>query len=93
MLFFPTDVLHEGWTNWVYDSFDHALLPDILFYDPRQPARYPHNGRTLTDDVADVFFSMYTNRNMTDRVGPHRDLLDEFPYLGLPHDQRLDANF
>jgi hypothetical protein len=69
------------------------LLPDILFYDPRQPARYPHNGRTLTDDVVDVFFSMYTNRNVTDKVGPHRDLLDEFPYLGLPHDQRLDADF
>lgn len=62
------------------------LLPDILFYDPRQPARYPQNGRTLTDDVVDVFFSMYTNRNVTDKVGPHRDLLVEFPYLGLPHD-------
>jgi hypothetical protein len=62
------------------------LLPDILFYDPLQPARYPQNGRTLTDDVVDVFFSMYTNRNVTDKVGPHRDLLEEFPYLGLPHD-------
>jgi hypothetical protein len=20
---FSTGVLHEGWTNWVYDSFDH----------------------------------------------------------------------
>jgi len=62
-----------------------TLLPDILFYDPRRPVSFPHNGRTLTDDVADVFFSMYANRNVTDKVGPHRDLLDEFPYLGPPH--------
>jgi hypothetical protein len=61
------------------------LLPDILSYDPREPVRYPHNGRTLTDDVVDVFFSMYTNRNVTDKVGPHGDLLDEFPYVGSPH--------
>ena len=61
------------------------LLPDILSYNPREPVRYPHNGRTLTDDVVDVFFSIYTNRNVTDKVGPHADLLDEFPYLGPPH--------
>jgi uncharacterized protein DUF4331 len=61
------------------------LLPDILSYDPREPVRYPDNGRTLTDDVVDLFFSMYANRNVTDKVGPHGDLLDEFPYLGPPH--------
>jgi len=64
------------------------MLRDILSYDPRAPARFPHNGRTLTDDVVDVFFSIYTNRNVTDKVGPHRDLLDEFPYLGPPHEVR-----
>jgi uncharacterized protein DUF4331 len=62
------------------------LLPDILSYDPREPALYPHNGRTLSDDVVDLFFSIYTNRNVTDKVGSHGDLLDEFPYLGPPHD-------
>jgi len=62
------------------------LLPDILPYDPRGPACFPHNGRTLTDDVVDLFFSMYANREVTDKVGPHGDLLDEFPYLGPPHD-------
>jgi hypothetical protein len=62
------------------------LLPDILSYDPREPVRYPHNGRTLTDDVVDVFLSMYTNgKVMGDKVGPHGDLLDDFPYLGPPH--------
>src|SRR3989440_8184824 len=61
------------------------LLPDILSYHPREPARFPHNGRTLTDDVVDLFFSIYANRNVTDKVGPHGDLLNEFPYLGPPH--------
>ena len=62
------------------------LLPDILSYDPRGPARSPHNGRTLTDVVVDVFFSMLTNGKVTgDKVGPHSDLLDGFPYLGPPH--------
>jgi Domain of unknown function (DUF4331) len=63
------------------------LLPDILSYDPRGPVRFPQNGRTLTDDVVDVFLSMFTNGKVTgDKVGPHGDLLDEFPYLGPPHD-------
>jgi hypothetical protein len=63
------------------------LLPDILSYDTRGPARFPQNGRTLTDDVVDVFLSMFTNGKVTgDKFGPHGDLLDEFPYLGPPHD-------
>ena len=65
------------------------LLPDVLYYDPSRPAFYPKNGRTLTDDVVDFFFSVVTNGKMTgDKVGPHGDLLDKFPYLGPPHDQR-----
>ncbi len=68
-------------------SVASMLLPDILSYDPREPVRYPHNGRTLTDDVADAFFSLYANRKVTDKVGPHEDLLSEFPYVGPPHNQ------
>jgi len=30
--------------------------------------------------------AMYANREVTDKVGPHSDLLDEFPYLGPTHD-------
>jgi hypothetical protein len=38
------------------------------------------------DDVLDHFLSILTNgRVTTDRVGAHRDLLAEFPYLGPPH--------
>ena len=63
-----------------------TLLPEILSYDPTRPASFPDNGRTLTDDAADVFLAVLTNRKITeDKVGPHGDLLAEFPYLGPPH--------
>ncbi len=63
-----------------------TLLPDILFYDPRQPASYPDNGRALSDDVVDGFLSILTNGKVTrDNVGPHNDLLAQFPYVGSPH--------
>jgi hypothetical protein len=67
-----------------------TLLPDVLPYDPTRPVAYPANGRTLTDDVVDVFLSVLTNGKVTeDKVGPHVDLLDEFPYVGTPHDATL----
>jgi hypothetical protein len=63
-----------------------TLLPDILHYDPRRPASFPDNGRTLTDDTVDFFISILTNGKVTtDRVGPHNDLLAGFPYVGPPH--------
>jgi len=66
-----------------------TLLPDILFYDPRLPASYPDNGRALSDDVMDMFISLITNGKITrDNVGPHKDLLASFPYLGAPHKAR-----
>jgi len=76
-----------GYTPQNATAVARKLLPDILPYGQREPGRYPHNGRTLTDDVVDVFLSILTNGKVTgDKVGPHRDLLDEFPYLGTPHD-------
>ncbi len=66
-----------------------TLLPDILSYDPTRPGAYPGNGRALTDDVMDIFLSTITNgKVMTDHVGPHTDLLADFPYLGQPHKAR-----
>src|SRR5215831_18453585 len=68
-----------------------TLLPDMLSYDPMRLASFPTNIRTLTDDAADAFLVVLTNWKVTgDRVGPHNDLLNEFPYLGSPHNaQRL----
>ena len=67
-----------------------TLLPDMLSYDP-SAASFPRNGRTLTDDAADAFLAVLTNGKVTgDKVGPHGDLLIEFPYQGPPHNaQRL----
>lgn len=63
-----------------------TLLPDLLPFEPGRPASYPRNGRALTDDVQDHFFAILTKgRVTTDGVGPHADLLAEFPYLGPPH--------
>ena len=31
--------------------------------------------------------------NIADKVVPHGDLLDRFPYPGPRHDERLDADF
>src|SRR3989449_7260004 len=63
-----------------------ALLPDVLFYDPTRPASFPDNGRALPDYGVDFFVRMLTNARATeDKVGPHGDLLPEFPYVGPPH--------
>jgi hypothetical protein len=62
-----------------------GLLPDILSYDPANAAGYP-NGRQPTDDIVDLRLAMITRQRVTtDLVGPHTDLLPEFPYLGPPH--------
>jgi hypothetical protein len=66
-----------------------TLLPDVLHYDPTRPASYPDNGRALTDDVVDFFLPLLTNGKVTqDKVGPHKDLLTSFPYVGAPHKAR-----
>ena len=63
-----------------------TMLPEILPYDPTRPASFPENGRALTDDSVDAFLAILTNGKVTgDKVGPHSDLLDKFPYLGPPH--------
>jgi hypothetical protein len=67
-----------------------TLLPDVLPYNPTRPALFPDNGRTLTDDAFDWFMRVLTNGTVTgDNVGPHRDLLLEFPYVGPPHQSRV----
>lgn len=71
-----------------------TLLPDVLTYDPTRPASFPDNGRTLTDDAFDSFIHILTNGKVTeDKVGPHSDLLLEFPYVGPPHQSRVTQAF
>lgn len=61
------------------------MLPDLLPYDPSAETGYP-NGRTLADDIADWTWALITNGAASDDgIGPHTDLLSEFPYLGPPH--------
>jgi uncharacterized protein DUF4331 len=75
-----------GYTPGEATRVARTLLPDILLYDLKRPASYPDNGRALSDDVMDVFISIITNGKVTrDNVGPHKDLLASFPYLGPPH--------
>jgi hypothetical protein len=86
-----------GYTPGEATRVARTLLPDILYYDPKRPASFPDNGRTLTDDVADVFLTILTiltNGKVTrDNVGLHTDLLAEFPYLGAPHKAGLRKRF
>jgi hypothetical protein len=66
-----------------------TLLPDILAYDPALPAHFPDNGRPLSQDVMDRFISILTDgKVLTDGVTAHGDLLERFPYLGVPHEVR-----
>ena len=62
-----------------------GLLPDVLTFDPSNPARYP-NGRVFSDDVINHRL-LFLSRGDVPPPGlsPHGDPLEEFPYLGNPH--------
>ena len=63
-----------------------TLLPDMAPFDPTRPVSFPENGRLPTDDTQDYFLGILTNGKVTtDHIGPHSDLLADFPYLGPPH--------
>ena len=62
-----------------------TVLPDILRYDRTQPAHYP-NGRVPTDDVYSMRFAWLSHGKVAPTgLKPHDDLLNAFPYLGLPN--------
>ena len=66
-------------------SIAQILLPDILTYDYSSSAGFL-NGRKLTDDVIDAELTLVSNGKVTtDMVGPHTDLLPNFPFMGNPH--------
>jgi uncharacterized protein DUF4331 len=61
------------------------VLPDILRYDRTWPAAYP-NGRVLTDDVYSMRFAWLSHGKVPPTgLKPHDDLLNGFPYLGVPN--------
>ncbi|MDR2987286.1 MAG: DUF4331 domain-containing protein [Nocardiopsaceae bacterium] len=61
------------------------VLPDILGYDRTKPAAYP-NGRGLTDDVFSMRFAWLSHGKIPPTgLKPHDDLLNGFPYLGIPN--------
>ncbi|GAC1461377.1 MAG: hypothetical protein PVSMB2_23480 [Ktedonobacteraceae bacterium] len=74
-----------GYSSEQADAIADILLPDILTYDYTSSAGYL-NGRGLADDVIDISLALVTNGHITtDKVGPHTDYLQHFPYLGKPH--------
>jgi len=75
-----------GYTPKEAERLAGTMLPEVLSYDPTRPASFPDSGRSLTDAAADTFLATLTNGKAAgDKVGPHGDLLAEFPYLGPPH--------
>ncbi|MDA4113051.1 MAG: DUF4331 domain-containing protein [Thaumarchaeota archaeon] len=74
-----------GYTPAGAEAAARSLLPDVLPYDPKKNSAYPANGRKPTDDGKGVFLTVFNGRLTRDKTGPHADLLDEFPYLGQPH--------
>ena len=82
---FVTTLQAAGYSEAEATQWPLQLLPDILPYDYSRMAGYP-NGRTLTDDLLDITLTLITNGRVTsDLVGPHTDLLADFPYLGPPY--------
>lgn len=68
------------------------LLPDMLPYQLGSPASYGfagHNGRSLTDNVPDVMFSLVTNSALSGGLSSASTsavLRDTFPYVAAPAD-------
>jgi hypothetical protein len=61
------------------------ILPDMLSFDPKKPAKYP-NGRVFTDDVIDHRLAFLSKGDIPPTgLKPHTDTLKTFPYLGTPH--------
>ena len=59
-----------------------TLLPDVFPYDHTRPATYPAMGARSSMMCPMCSFPLITNGKVTgDKVGPHTDLLAEFPYV------------
>jgi hypothetical protein len=82
---FVTRLCGFGYTEAEAAQMAGEVLPDILPYHIERPSGYP-NGRLLTDDILNPIVALMTRGRVTDDlVGPHTNLLNDFPYLGAPH--------
>ena len=77
-----------GYTQKGAEAAARSLLPDVLPYDPKKEAAYPANGRKPTDDGKGLFLTVFNGKLTGDKTGPHGDMLNEFPYLGAPHNPK-----
>ena len=77
-----------GYTPKGAETAAGSLLPDVLPYNPKKEAAYPTNGRKPTDDGKGLFLTVFNGKLTSDKTGPHTDMLNEFPYLGVPHSPR-----
>jgi Domain of unknown function (DUF4331) len=74
-----------GYSDAQAHTIAQKLLPDVLQFDCSSSDGF-WNGRHLDDDVIDAMLALATNGKITtDGVGPHKDYLTKFPYLGDPH--------
>ncbi len=60
---FAATIEHLGFSPDEAREMVEGMLPDVLRYDPSQPAGFP-NGRLLSDDVLDLAVSMVTHGNV-----------------------------
>jgi hypothetical protein len=82
---FVTTLCTFGYTEAEAAQMAGEVLPDVLPYHIERPSGYP-NGRLLTDDILNLVVALMTRGKVTDDlVGPHTNLLNDFPYLGSPH--------
>jgi hypothetical protein len=73
-----------------------VLVPGPLcsarLYAAQIAALWPNGQVTIADhrrdDAKDFFLTVFNGRLTWDKCGPHNDLLEEFPYLGPPHETR-----
>jgi|GEM_PF-3116234 len=83
-------VAHVRMDNAWIGSIDISMKKAHTSRDPTCPTSFPDNGRTLTDEAFDFLIRILTNRRVAeDKVGPHGDLLLEFPRVRPPHQSRV----
>jgi hypothetical protein len=75
------------------EQVEMAFLPDVVSYQPGQPAAFEPgggNGRALDDDAFDIAVAVLAGSELGDASVP-RPATPEFPYLSAPQPAELPA--